>query len=225
MPASPAKVSGFAPAATPRRVDLRKAPRDDGGLAVVAQAERVRGTGGDGHDVLERAGQLHAHEVPVAVQPERPTAEQLHDPGADRVVQGSRPPRSRAARPRSRPRGWGPTARRPGRGSMGSSAAQHLAHPEQAAALDALGDRDDDGVRPEHRRDAHRRRHACGAAGTAITTSSRAAATRPSSAVTRTASGSGTPGRCAMFSRATRDRAAASTRAGQQRHGTRARRA
>ncbi len=44
MPASPAKVNGLAPAATPRRVISGEAPGHDGGLAVVAQAERVGGT-------------------------------------------------------------------------------------------------------------------------------------------------------------------------------------
>ena len=47
--------------------DLGEATRDERGARVVAEAEAVGDAGGDGHDVLDRAADLHADEVGAVV--------------------------------------------------------------------------------------------------------------------------------------------------------------
>jgi hypothetical protein len=57
---------------------LGQAAGDQAGLAVVAEAKLLGRAGGDGDDVLERAAQLDADHVAVAVQPERTVATISH---------------------------------------------------------------------------------------------------------------------------------------------------
>ncbi len=71
MPARPRKVSGWAPAATPRRRDLGQAARDQRRFGVLAVAEAVRHAAGDGDDVLQRAADLDADQVVAGVDAER----------------------------------------------------------------------------------------------------------------------------------------------------------
>ena len=69
-PASPANVSGLAPAATPRRVISTRPRGDEGRFAVVPVSEAVADASSKSDDVLEAAAQLHAHHVGVGVHPE-----------------------------------------------------------------------------------------------------------------------------------------------------------
>ena len=67
---------------------LGEAAGQQPGLAVVAEAEPVGGTGRDGDDVLERAAQLDAEDVLVDVEPEPTPAEAGDDPLGECQVRG-----------------------------------------------------------------------------------------------------------------------------------------
>ena len=123
IPASPANVSGFAPAAIPSRIISARPRVSRPGLAVVAEAEPVGGAGRDRDDVLERPGQLDAEDVLVDVQPEPPAGQPGDDPPRELEVRARprRPTPAGCARPR-RP-GSGRTARRSDRPAMPAASA------------------------------------------------------------------------------------------------------
>ena len=93
------------------------------GLPVVAEAELLRGAGGDRDDVLERAAQLDAQDVPVDVEPELAPPE----PRLRSAPPAPRPPRPRPPRPAARGRspapGSGRTAPRSAAGSNAPASA------------------------------------------------------------------------------------------------------
>src|SRR5690606_2289855 len=69
--------------------DLRKAPGDERGARVGAEAESVGDAGGDGHDVLHRATHLHADDVVVRVDPEVAAVKAVgEEPGGIRIFRG-----------------------------------------------------------------------------------------------------------------------------------------
>src|SRR5688572_15842666 len=86
--------------------DLGEAARDEGGARVVPEAETVADARRDGHYVLHRATDLHAHEVGAVVHAHAPA---VHDggglPGERGVARGERERARQTARDLLRERG------------------------------------------------------------------------------------------------------------------------
>ena len=114
IPASPRKLSGFPPRASPKPGQLGQAPGDERGPGVVADAEPLGDAGGQRHHVLHHAGDLAADDVGVGVDAEGVGHEQPLD---HRRRARRRPwprPRPWACPPPPRWRCWGRSARRSG---------------------------------------------------------------------------------------------------------------
>ena len=118
------------------------------GLAVVAERELVGGARGNGDDVLEGPAQLNPGHVPVAIDPERAGADHLTGAHPHLFVLRSH---NRGCR-----QTVGDLDRQVGTGHCRDAVAgggdlfrQDLGHAHQRALLDALGDRQQDGIRCE----------------------------------------------------------------------------
>ncbi len=126
-----------------------QAARDEGGDGVVAEAEAVADSGGDGDGVLQRAAEFHADHVVVGVDAEARVAEfLLHGAQQFGVLRGDGDCRGIAARDFLR-EGW--AAERADRGSGSVIALEnignHFGHALQRAFFQAFGSADDQGLR------------------------------------------------------------------------------
>ena len=184
MPASPAKVSGFAPAAIPSRVISARPRVISPALPLSPKPSAVRRPGGDRDDVLERAAQLDADEVAVDVEPEpRAAPSRAWTRSRERLSVGRHHRRRRqAAGDLEREVRAG--QRRDPAGIERAGLGDDLAHPQQRPGLEALDDATATSRRRRiERRDPRRPSRAGGRDGTAKTTSSarrRAPPDRPS---------------------------------------------
>ena len=157
-PASPAKVSGSPPSATPSRV-ISASPRVmSAARRVVAEPEAGRGTHRDRDHVLHRAGDLAPHHVGVRVHAERRGHEQLLELRTDVGVARRHHRRRRLA--------LGDLAHEVRSGehrdrvgsTRGSTRLDDLAHPGERSLLDALGEAHDQRVGRDRRRRVGRAR-------------------------------------------------------------------
>ena len=209
MPARPGERQRVRAGGDPDPGHLGQATGHQPRLAVVAEAELLRGARRDRDDVLEGPAQLDAEHVAVHVEPEPTAAEPLLDPSP----RAPRPPPPRPPTPaaggRSPARGWGPTARR--------RAADRW---EPASAMTWVIRRWVLGSMPFTTDSTAAVAGRCPAArssvsrtwvdGTATTTRSIASAIAAGSSVARIASGRSMPGRRASLRRVSRIRAAVS---------------
>ena len=172
-PASPEKVSRRAPSLSPSRAISARPRVMSGGPGVVAEIQGIRDAGGDGDDVLERAGQLHADDVPARCRSAGPGSRAGPGPGG---------PRRASAEARTSAVGWpsatsraklGPerTPIRPAPDGRRISAMISLIR-MRVRLLDALGQADDVRAVREQRTPAGRRSPAELPEGTATKTMS-----------------------------------------------------
>ena len=151
MPASPANVSGFAPAAIPSRVISARPRVISPALPLSPKPSPSAAPAAIATMFLSAPAQLDAEDVLVDVQPEPPPSQARHDPLGERVVRGGDDRRGRQAA--------GDLGGQVRAGQRGDPADRHagrlgddLAHPQQRAALEALDHRQQVGARAQVRR-------------------------------------------------------------------------